>query len=144
MVSLTVKYPFFLKLILPLSWIPIKWFVEEGGHATFCVEGSLNRPLGVEELRQPIADFRVAEVGHVLQDLVPVLNELLFADGVVSIFVQLLEKSQDPGVRVVDVEREMVVENINKLQLPLGHRAIMAEVQLVVDGFCVCHGEKAL
>ena len=44
------KISVFLQLLLPLSWIPIKWFVEEGGHATFCVEGSLNRALGVEEL----------------------------------------------------------------------------------------------
>ena len=138
------KISVFLRLSSPLSWIPIERFVEEGGDATFCIKRSLNRAMGVEQLRQPIADFRVAEVGHVLQDLVPVLNELPLADGVVSIFVQLLEKSQDPCVRVVDVEREMVVENINKLQLPLGHRTIMAEVQLVVDGFSVCHGEKAL
>ena len=44
------KISVFLQLLLPLSWIPIKRFVEEGGHATFCVEGSLNRTLGVEQL----------------------------------------------------------------------------------------------
>ena len=94
----------------------------------------------MEKLREAVADFLVAKMGHVLQDLVPVLDELLLADGVVSILVQLPEQDSDPSIPVVNVKGKMVVKDVNKLQLASCNRTILAEVKLIEHSFCLCHG----
>ena len=77
------------------------------------------------------------ELGHVLQDALPILQELLLADHVVPVEVKRLKQRLDPLARMVDIAGKGLVERVNKLQLTLGDPTIVADIQL--SKYSLCH-----
>ena len=61
------------------------------------------------------------QLGHVEQDVLPVLQELLLADHIVAVQIKRLKKSFDPLPGMVDIARKGLVEDVNKFELTFGN-----------------------
>ena len=77
------------------------------------------------------------QLGHVEQDVLPVLQELLFADHVVAVQIKRLKKSFDSLPGMVDIARKGLVEDVNQFELTFGDPTILADVKLGKDCFCL-------